>query len=134
MDVSSSVPGIPDHLQVAEYINLATFRRNGDAVCTPIWAASLGGSLYAFSEGDAGKIKRLRNFSRARIAECAFNGALLGVWHEAEAVIVTDPVEISDAYRALHSKYGWKMRALDTFSKLVGKYPKRAVIRIDATE
>ena len=37
------------------YISLATFRRNGDAVRTPVWFAESGGCLYVFTEADSGK-------------------------------------------------------------------------------
>jgi len=54
----------------ARYLSLATFKRDGSEVPTPVWFAELDGSLYAFSERRAGKIKRLRNSPRARVAIC----------------------------------------------------------------
>ena len=42
------------------YLNLATFRRSGAAVETPVWFAAHAGRLYVFTEADAGKVKRLR--------------------------------------------------------------------------
>ena len=50
-----------DLLAGENYINLATFRKSGKAVETPIWFAHAEGSYYAFSAGNAGKVKRLRN-------------------------------------------------------------------------
>jgi hypothetical protein len=37
------------------YISLATFRRSGREVATPVWFAARNGKLYVFSEGTAGK-------------------------------------------------------------------------------
>jgi hypothetical protein len=39
-----------------KYVNLATYRRNGVEVKTPVWIAELAGRYYVFSAGDAGKI------------------------------------------------------------------------------
>ena len=122
---------IPDHLLAAEYVNLATFRKNGDAVPTPIWAAPVGDKLYAFSEARAGKMKRLKNFSSVRLAECDRNGKLLGVWQEASAYKVEDSQEIEAAKRALEAKYTWKMKITDIASKIGRRYDKRAIIRIE---
>jgi PPOX class probable F420-dependent enzyme len=122
---------IPDHLLAAEFISLATFRKNGEAVPTPIWVAPWGGKLYAFSEAKAGKMKRLKNSPRARLAPCTASGKLLGVYQDAEAHIVTDPVEIEHALTALHAKYGWKMKLTDLGSRLAGRYHKRGYLRIE---
>lgn len=48
------------------YVSLATFRRDGRAVPTPVWVAEHAGRLYVFTEGTAGKVKRLRNDPRDR--------------------------------------------------------------------
>ena len=122
---------IPDHLLAAEFVSLATFRKNGDAVPTPIWAAPIEGKLYAFSEKKAGKMKRLKNSPRARIMPCTSTGKSLGTWHDAEAFEVVDPAEIAAAYASLHEKYGWKMKLSDFASKLARRYDKRAILRIE---
>ncbi len=113
------------------YLSLATFRKSGAEVATPIWFARSGPKLYAFSEGKAGKIKRLRNSPRARIAHCDFRGKLLGEWQDTRARVVTDPATIERAYTALRSKYGWQLRATDLLSRLSGRYSRRAIIEID---
>ena len=121
----------PDHVLSAEFVSLATFRKNGDAIPTPIWAAPVDGKLYAFSESKAGKVKRLRNSPRAQLVPCTSNGKLLGIWQDASAFIVDDPTEIESAKRALEAKYGWKMAITDVASKLAGRYNKRAILRIE---
>ena len=35
----------------ADYFSLATFRRNGNAVPTPVWFAPAGDTFYVFSAG-----------------------------------------------------------------------------------
>ncbi len=117
-------------LSNARYANLATFRRNGVAVPTPVWFAADGNEYFVFSEGTAGKVKRIRANGRARLAACDVRGTLLGPWHEARARLLTEPDEIARAYRALRRRYGWQMRLLDLMSRLAGKYDKRALIAV----
>jgi len=113
------------------YINLATFRRSGKAVETPVWFAELDARLYVFSEAKAGKVKRLRNSPRARVAVCDVRGKLRGEWVEVVARVVEDPETIERAFAALRAKYGWQMWIADFFSRLAGRIDKRAIIEID---
>ena len=117
----------------ARYANLATFRRNGREVRTPVWLAGAGERYYLFSEADAGKVKRIRANGRARLAACDMRGNLQSEWLEAKATLVTDAGTIADAYAALHNKYGWQMAVTDFFSKLTGRYGKRAIIALEIT-
>ena len=115
----------------ANYVSLATFRRSGVEVATPVWIAASGSHYYVFSEGDAGKVKRLRNNPRVRLAACDIRGKVFSDWIEGTARVVTDLATVADANRALRLKYGWKMKFGDFFSKLVGRYSKRAMIQIE---
>ncbi len=114
----------------AEYFNLATFRRNGSAVATPVWFAVLGDIYYVFSAPDTGKIKRIRLTSRARVAACDIRGKLLGEWIEAKARLVADAAEIERAYVQLRRKYGFRIATLDFFAKLSGRYQRRQFIAV----
>jgi uncharacterized protein len=114
----------------ARYFNLATFRRNGQEVATPVWFAAADDSFYVFSAGDAGKVKRIRAGSRARIAACDVRGKLLGDWQDATARLVTDAGEIRRAYTALRKKYGISMLVLDFFAQLTGRYHRRQLIAV----
>ena len=113
------------------YVSLATFRRDGREVRTPVWIAGHDKRLYLFSEGGAGKVKRIRANGRARLAACDFRGRVRGEWLDARARIVTDADVVAAAYRALREKYGWQMRIGDFFSKLSGRYPKRAILELE---
>ncbi len=117
-------------LTEARYLNLATFRKSGVAVETPVWFAELGGRYHVFSAGNAGKVKRLRNSSRSRIAPCDMKGKVLGPWQEAESVLVGDTEEIRRAHDALRRKYGWQMALADLLSRLSGRLQTRAYIAI----
>jgi len=121
-------------LEEARYVSLATYRRDGREVATPVWAAHEGGVWYVFSAGDAGKVKRLRARSKARLATCDMRGGNRGEWHDAEADLIDDPEEIGRALAALRRKYGFAMRLADLGARLTGRYRKRAYIRVRLVE
>ncbi len=112
------------------YVSLATFRRDGREVATPVWFAAVGDRLYVFTAGDAGKVKRLRSSSRARVAACDGRGRVEGAWRDATARVFDDPTVIARAHAALRAKYGWQFRILDLFSRLTGRARRRAWIEI----
>lgn len=118
-------------LEGCNYISLATRKRSGEWVATPVWFAPHGGSYYIFSAGGAGKVKRLRNFSESRIAPCTMNGTLTGDWLDTRAYVLDDPRDQKVALAALRRKYGWQMLAADFFSHLTGKMQRRAYLRVD---
>jgi PPOX class probable F420-dependent enzyme len=121
-------------LDDARYVNLATFRKSGARVDTPVWAAPHGGRLYVFVAGDSGKVKRLRNSSRAQVAPCDARGRLIGEWASARARIVNDVVTVDRAYAALRAKYGWQMRLTDLLSRLSGRHGRRAILEIEVLD
>jgi PPOX class probable F420-dependent enzyme len=122
---------VPDRLETHRHITLATYRRTGAEVRTPVWFAVLSGKLYVFTAGESGKVKRLRRSSRARVAPSDGRGRPTGPWHEATARIVTEPDLIRRAHEALRAKYGWLMRAADVLSRFSGRIKRRAWIEID---
>jgi len=120
-------------LDSARYVSLATFRKDGRMVATPVWAAPADGNLYVFSAADAGKVKRLRNSPQAKVAPCTYSGELRGDWQEAEAYLFDDPAEIRRALGALRRKYGPMMWLADVGARLTGRFHRRAYIRVVLT-
>jgi PPOX class probable F420-dependent enzyme len=103
------------------YLNLETFRKSGEGVRTPVWFAAgppADGSarmLYVYSIGISGKVKRIRNNPRVRVAPCGLRGALLGEWVDARAEILQGE-EAARGMRLLNRKYlPWK-QMLDFFA------------------
>ena len=113
------------------YMNLATFRKSGEDVKTPVWFAAHGTKLYCFSAPNVGKLKRLRNSSRARIAPCDVRGTVLGAWRDTNARIVEDGALIDAVYGSFSQKYGWQIALFNFGSRLAGKYKKRVFIEVD---
>jgi PPOX class probable F420-dependent enzyme len=113
------------------YMVLATFRRTGIEVRTPVWFAAVDGKIYVFTAGESGKVKRLRHSSRARVAPSDMGGRIHGAWWDVAARIATEPGAIERAHAALRAKYGWQMRLGDLFSRLTGRIRRRAWIEIE---
>lgn len=94
------------------YVNLQTFRKNGEGVNTPIWFAGEPAKsptvLYVYTIGNSGKVKRIRNNALVKLAPCDIRGRLLGGWMDARAEIVTGE-EAARGMRLLNRKYvPWK--------------------------
>jgi PPOX class probable F420-dependent enzyme len=122
---------VNDDPGTARYVSLATFRRSGAVVATPVWIARAGSFFYVFSAGNAGKVKRIRHNDAVRLAACDMRGTVHGAWREGHARLVTDPAVLETAYRALRQKYGWLMTIADVFAKLNGRYARRAMLEIE---
>ncbi|MCB1853581.1 MAG: PPOX class F420-dependent oxidoreductase [Halieaceae bacterium] len=119
-----------EFLEGGNYISFATRKKSGEFVATPVWFAPEGDSYYLFSAGQAGKVKRLRNFSQARIAACTVTGTLTGEWLDTAAFLLETPAEERQALQALRRKYGWQMAIGDCFARLTGKMQRRRYIRV----
>jgi len=99
-----------------KYLNLETFKKSGEGVRTPVWFATGAATnldsndtkLYAYTIGVSGKVKRIRNNPRARIAPCDARGKVLGEWTDARIEVVTG-AEAEHGMQLLNRKYfPWK--------------------------
>ncbi|HEY5159032.1 MAG TPA: PPOX class F420-dependent oxidoreductase [Anaerolineales bacterium] len=96
-----------------KYINIETFRRNGEGVMTPVWFIQDGHALYVNTEATSGKAKRIRTNGKVNVAPCKMDGRLAGVWVPAEACELTDPTEILRFNSLLNKKYGLLKKLFD---------------------
>jgi uncharacterized protein len=69
---------VPAEIHSQRYISLATYRKNGVAVYTPIWFAEDNNKLYFMTNSKLGKVKRIRNNPQVRIAPCTIRGTITG--------------------------------------------------------
>jgi PPOX class probable F420-dependent enzyme len=130
-----STPLTLNDLSQASYVSLKTCRKTGISVATPVWWAMSNDQVgYVFSAGEAGKIKRLRQTSKAELALCDVRGKILGPWVTVTAEVVSDSESVTTALRALRAKYGWQMKIADIGSKLTGRFNTRAYIQITAPQ
>lgn len=112
------------------YVLLSTRKKDGSFVDTPVWFAKEGNQVFMFSAGDAGKVKRLRNFSEVRLAPCTVSGKRLGDFVPATATLV-EGEKAEEAHRQLVKKYGWQMRLLDVGARIGGRINSRAFIQAE---
>jgi uncharacterized protein len=95
-----------------KYLSLETFRKNGVGVRTPIWFAadkeSAAVVLYIYTIGETGKVKRIRNNPRVRVAPCDMRGNVTGEFVEARAEILSGDAA-AHGVELLNRKYfPWK--------------------------
>jgi len=117
-------------LATEKYVSLVTFRKNGVGVPTPIWIAPSEGKLYAVTDGTSAKMRRLRVSNRIRLAACSRRGSVRGEWADGAAHKIEDPAVIERAIMALFRKYGWVFGAATFFSRLSGRFGRRAYLEI----
>jgi PPOX class probable F420-dependent enzyme len=115
----------------AQYVNLRSFKKDGQPVDTPVWFALLDDRVIVFTDGTSYKVKRIRRDARVEIARCEFSGKLLGPWHAGTCRTVEDDKErIARSYAALNQKYGLVMRLGTFFSTLAGRVKRRLILEI----
>lgn len=93
-----------------QYMNLATFRKSGDAVTTPVWFAEKDGKLYVVTIGNSGKVKRIRNNGAVQVTPSTSNGKPLGIAVDAQARVVSAE-EKPAGLAVLRAKYGLLFQA-----------------------
>jgi PPOX class probable F420-dependent enzyme len=76
-----------DRLAAEKYVLLTTFRKDGRAVPTPVWAVRDGDALAVWTVSDAGKVKRIRRDGRVTVAPCDVRGNPRGEAVPAHATI-----------------------------------------------
>ncbi|HYL85153.1 MAG TPA: PPOX class F420-dependent oxidoreductase [Candidatus Angelobacter sp.] len=106
-----------------KYLNIESFKRNGQSVKTPVWFAaepasgldSAQAALYVYTIGVSGKVKRIRNNPQVKIAPCDMAGKVKGEWVAARAEILSG-AEAKHGMQLLNKKYvPWK-QLLDFFA------------------
>ncbi|MGA3093042.1 MAG: PPOX class F420-dependent oxidoreductase [Terriglobales bacterium] len=99
---------IPREIHLQRYISLATFRKTGIAVYTPIWFAEDGDKLYFMTSSKLGKSKRIRNNPQVKIAPCTIRGKITGPEFSATVRLVA-PEEAARVRGFINRKY-WLAR------------------------
>lgn len=90
----------------AKYVNLTTYRKDGTAVTSPLWAALDGDQLVMWTVADSRKVKRLRRDPLIVVQACDVRG------HKTFGAPVSGTAEVLDAAdsgrvkKAITDKYG----------------------------
>jgi len=99
---------IPPEIHAQRYVSLATFRKTGVAVYTPIWFAEDNGKLYFMTSSKLWKHKRIRNNPQVKIAPCTMRGKITGPEFSGTARILP-PEEFAKTRQLINVKY-WLAR------------------------
>lgn len=103
-----------------QYLNLETFRRNGEGVKTPVWFAQDGETLHIWTQADSGKVKRIRRDGKVRIVPSTASGEAVGDWVDASAVVLDMPGETERTFAMLKQKYGFMFNVFGFMGKMRG--------------
>ncbi|NDB47002.1 MAG: PPOX class F420-dependent oxidoreductase [Nitrososphaeria archaeon] len=103
-------------LEKHKYVNLETYKKNGQAVQTPVWFMISDNTILVQTMKTTGKIKRIRNNQKIRIMPCGIRGEPKGEWIEGTAKLADD-AKIQEIARLRAKKYGFKAKMLGMFMK-----------------
>ncbi|MEH0842504.1 PPOX class F420-dependent oxidoreductase [Micromonospora sp. CPCC 205711] len=93
-----------DRLAAEKYVLLTTFRKDGRAVPTPVWAVRDGDTLAVWTAADSGKVKRIRRDGAVTVAPCDVRGRPHGGAVPGHAVL-TGPEESRRVRDLIKRKY-----------------------------
>ncbi|CAE6496066.1 PPOX class F420-dependent oxidoreductase [Candidatus Nitrosotenuis uzonensis] len=110
---SDKIAKLQDH----KYINLETYKKNGQAVRTPVWFVVFDEQIFVMTTKNTGKVKRIRNNQDVKIMPCGMRGEPKGEWVTAKARFANES-ETQKAIQLRHKKYGFR-------AKLVGMFVKK---------
>jgi uncharacterized protein len=106
---------IPPAIRGQKYISLATFRKSGAKIATPVWFGEDGDKLYVMTRSEMGKTKRIRNNPQVTVAPCTIRGKVTGLEIAASARILPTE-EHAHARQTINRKY-WLAWLTSIFSR-----------------
>jgi uncharacterized protein len=112
-----------------QYLNIETFRKNGQGVKTPVWFVQEENTLLVWTFAGSGKVKRIRRDGLVRITPSTGGGSPLGEWVNARASADDSAETVQYAEELLLKKYGMVFILFRGLAKLRGA--KNAVLRIE---
>ena len=113
----------PADIANAKYVSFTTFRKNGEAVATPVWIAPLGDGRLGFMTNDnVGKTKRLAHTARITLQECDVRGRIKegAPIVDGTAVVVRGEADQARVRGAVERKYGLLAKGF-ALANLAGK-------------
>ncbi len=112
-----------------QFINLETFRKNGEGVKTPVWFAMEDGVLYTRTMANSWKVKRLNQDPAIKVAPSDARGVPLGPWVDGRAYELDDPALANHVNSLMNKKYGLLKRGFDLMGQFRGR--QMTAVRIE---
>jgi len=118
-----------------KYVQLHTFRKNGQSVGTPMWfAVEESGRIYMQTNVASGKVKRLRNRPEIEVAPSTSRGKPLGnIWRGQATLHAPDSPVAATSLRLLAQHYGWVFRIFNFFLNVFRRKLVYIEIELDPT-
>jgi len=113
-----------------KYLNLESYRRNGQGVRTPLWFVEDNRALYFYTPAHSYKVKRIAANPRVRVVPCDMRGNVKGEWVDATARRIYGE-ESRRADELLDRKYGLAKRILNFLARVRGRERAAFAIQID---
>ena len=109
----------PDQIKSQKYISLETYRKNRQGVRTPVWFVIKNNLILIVTRDQTGKIKRLRNNQKVKIATCSIKGKTSMSMIPGTAQILTED-ETANAVKLRDKKYGFFSKVAKFLTKNKG--------------
>lgn len=100
-----------------KYINLKTYKKDGQVVQTPVWFVLDEGVIYVRTDKNSGKVKRAQNNPNVHLMPCNIRGRPKGEWIDGTIQIANEN-ESNRAKQLLNQKYGLLGKMLGIMYKL----------------
>ncbi len=121
-------------LAARKFVSLTTFKKNGDAVATPMWIGRDGDHLFFWTPADSWKVKRAGNDPRVRLVPCSRLGKPEDGADpvEGRAEVITDAATVERLAGIIRRKYGLEFQVVTFIERLAarGRRKPRVVLRI----
>ena len=101
----------------AKYINVQTFKKNGQPISTPVWFIIKDNKIFFRTSKNSGKIKRIRNNNNIKFALCDIRGKINGEWFDGIAKIENDSNNV--ILSLINKKYGISSQLMKIFYKFM---------------
>lgn len=114
--MSSATCEIASH----RYMAFTTFRRNGEAVRTPVWVARLGDETVGFTTAaSSGKVRRLAHNDDVVVSPCSMRGVVAcgaPQWHGTARVV--RGAEYTQVRAAISRRYRLQLSVMDLVARI----------------
>lgn len=104
-------------LSEMKYINLETYKKNGQPVRTPVWFVIYNKKIYFRTDSNSGKVKRIMNNQNVSIAACDLLGKIKAEWIKGAAKIAND-VDPETINTLINKKYSFMQSFIRIMYKL----------------
>lgn len=116
-----------------KFVSLTTFKKNGDAVATPMWIGRDGDHLFFWTPADSWKAKRAKNNPQVALAPCSRGGKVREGASPVRglAEVITEPATVARLAGVIRRKYGFEFIVVTFIERVLARGAKpRLVLRI----